>query len=113
MLYFGRGGEQDGAGGNVKRNFRHAAAIALTGWYLMVPPNAKSDLPLSAWENQFQFKTVVECEDFRSQMVAMTAVLMLNRSKTAGGQIDQSDVPFFAEALSKCVSSNDSRLKGD
>jgi len=53
--------------------FRHAAALALVGWYLMVPPqNAhwqekrqplyNSNAPLSEWDIDESFDTAAECQ---------------------------------------------------
>jgi len=50
------------------RMLRRAAALALVGWYLMVPPLTsrtgpiKRDSPLSKWETWFAFDTANECQ---------------------------------------------------
>jgi hypothetical protein len=50
-------------------NFGHAAALALVGWYLMVPPreNDKSAklrvVPLAEWVYVDSFDTAKECKD--------------------------------------------------
>jgi hypothetical protein len=40
---------------------RHAAALALVGWYLMA--SADPSLPLSAWKNLGSFDTVTQCNE--------------------------------------------------
>jgi hypothetical protein len=51
-------------------NPRHAAALALVGWYLMVPPvtsdgRTQKDAPLSRWYIASNFETKEECEQVR------------------------------------------------
>ena len=51
-------------------NARHAVAVALLEWYLMVPPahdesgriDALDGAPLSEWWKQSSFKSAKECE---------------------------------------------------
>jgi len=67
---------------------RHAAALALVGWYLMMPPSTSSgriqkDAPLSRWYIFTTFETKKECEKARQ----------------------------FSSGLSICVASDDPRLK--
>jgi hypothetical protein len=49
---------------------RHAAALALVGWYLMLPPvisdgRTRKDAPLSRWYIFSSFETKEECEQVR------------------------------------------------
>jgi len=53
-------------------NLRHAAALGLVGWYLMMPPIPQDPLlladptpPLSVWFLQQSFDTAKECERAR------------------------------------------------
>jgi hypothetical protein len=44
---------------------RHAAALALVGWYLMVPsngPNARQSDPLSKWRVHRSYDSAEECQ---------------------------------------------------
>jgi hypothetical protein len=48
-------------------NLRHAAALALMGWYLMVPPFSALNTPdpyapLNKWRVVHSFETSNECE---------------------------------------------------
>ena len=43
-------------------NLRHAAALALVGWYLMVPPLSNPSAPLSKWNLYRSYDTARECE---------------------------------------------------
>jgi len=49
---------------------RHAAAFALMGWYLMVPPNQIDfpNAPVSEWEHHASYDTAKECESARSDL---------------------------------------------
>lgn len=49
-------------------NLRHAAAIALVGWYTIAPPISDGNLvelnlPLSVWERLGTFDTERECQE--------------------------------------------------
>jgi hypothetical protein len=96
---------------------RHAAALALVGWYLMVPMTGhprryNPDAPLSEWLITGAFDTGAECNAAQLQSIA-------------GARGEFADEPFFAIANpeqrkiltqafkdSQCVASDDPRLKG-
>jgi hypothetical protein len=76
---------------------RHAAALALLGWYLMMPPRDTKGVlqlhsPLRKWKRAASYKTANECE------VGKFKALDAN----GNGSI-------FLE--SKCIASDDPRLK--
>jgi hypothetical protein len=53
---------------------RHAAALALVGWYLMMPPmteknEADAEGPLSKWQNDGSFDLASACEAVRHSLV--------------------------------------------
>ena len=52
---------------------RHAAALALVGWYLMAPPLYKGEVeekaPLKKWTVFQSFGTVAECSQWLSVML--------------------------------------------
>jgi hypothetical protein len=78
-------------------NHRHAAALVLLGWYLMIPPrDAKGVLqphsPLRKWKRAANYNTAQECE------VGKFKALNAN----GNGSI------FLA---SRCIASDDPRLK--
>jgi hypothetical protein len=82
---------------------RHAAALALVGWYLMVPPlgpdHTRDDsLPLARWHTLESFDSALECRDFHSQA--------WERSKSNNNA-------KMAEAYESatCIASDDPRLK--
>jgi hypothetical protein len=99
-------------------NPRHAAALALAGWYLMYPPqsldmsgvsakNAETEvpkrvkeysqlvdaLPLSLWKTRDFFDTAQECKHQKD----------LDRNRSSGATADL--------AFEKCIATDDPRLK--
>jgi len=85
--------------------FRHAAALALMGWYLMVPPTHRTthgvawddNLPLNLWRHVFSYDMAKECQ---AQIEHM-----------------QSSLAKMAEEMgaefARCIASDDPRLKGE
>lgn len=86
---------------------RHAAALALVGWYLMVSQQWDNDAlrpPLAKWEIVDSFDSAHACEAARHEMAQMAA----EKDK---------DYPSWVitgrfERLSQCVATDDPRLKG-
>jgi hypothetical protein len=99
---------------------RHAAALALIGWYLMLPPlqfvgpgnDAYSvaivddTAPLSRWLPMMTFKTLRECDNFSTRLAR-------NMRKSVKTERDKKDVEMLIGIwLGKyqCVATDDSRL---
>lgn len=94
---------------------RHAAAIALIGWYLIVPqlydghligplldrPGHSPDL--AHWNNDGSYDTAAECEAARSQLVLVDP----NNPRF---QLD-ADTLATLRRFATCVSTDDPRLK--
>ena len=87
---------------------RHAAALALVGWYLMVPPCAmkgkvwtfSSDAPIHQWKVEDPFDRAADCA--RAQRFHIDAV-------NPNGSPN-----FYAYWLSaQCIATDDLRLKGN
>jgi hypothetical protein len=92
---------------------RHAVALVLVGWYLVVPPSAFriSDLasglePLWQWIQMGSFDSANACEQGRRMMIDrfMTDLQRDSTDATAAHGLDA----FY---YSECVASDDSRLK--
>ncbi len=99
---------------------RHAAALALTGWYLMVPPpepfystlDARAKEPLSQWMRVGTYDTATECGAARDQVkleateaAGKYSLNQLNKPRTR-------DELIAAEASATlCVATDDPRLK--
>ena len=96
---------------------RHAAALALVGWYLMAPPfdrvtlTFRTDVPVSEWDNlravhlhwEGEFDSKNECEEFKTQNVAF----LRNWNPKYRGDGTQ----YRQLMLGECIASNDPRLK--
>jgi hypothetical protein len=87
-------------------NLRHAAALALVGWYLMMPPTGRDysmgnvDAPLSQWvKRPTIYRDRKECEH----------VLDRHRRLT-NSKNKQVAVKFYKQA--QCIATDDPRLKG-
>jgi hypothetical protein len=91
---------------------RHVAALALVGWYLMVPPpllhgNPPVDLeaPLSKWRLFSMHDSAAECEK------GLVAFYKLAKAELIANPADEGDrVQFYQLESSQCVASDDPRL---
>lgn len=88
-------------------NLRHAAALALVGWYLMIPqsalpPNVAYKKPLSTWQTIQSFDTADECQDYLSDF------FQRSREKAALNMLEPAYRDFM---FAQCVASDDPRLK--
>jgi hypothetical protein len=91
---------------------RHAAALALVGWYLLVPPSAfrVSDLasglePLSQWLQIGSFDSANACEQGRRMMIDR---FMADLQRDSGNATAVHG--FDAFYYSQCLASDDPRL---
>ena len=89
---------------------RHAVALVLVGWYLMVPPttdntvNVDPSVPLPKWVVLRAFDTAAACNDAQDQLRYHTSRLNL--------QIPVAAAASEAAEFSQCIASDDPRLKG-
>jgi hypothetical protein len=85
---------------------RHAAALALAGWYLMIPPaHAYSNAPLNRWEIVNSFDTAAGCQMNRSEFIQDGT----RRMKANQSASDRDWGMRYEAAL--CISTDDPRLK--
>lgn len=94
---------------------RHAAALALVGWYLMVPPrNNVGKLrrfwegSLAGWSIESSFDSAKECEGARQKGLADAAKV------TGGAMADNgtiTDKGVFVPDTLLCIATDDPRLK--
>lgn len=82
----------------MKFKTRHAAALALVGWYLMLPLAADRYAPISEWAHVDSFDTATECRKAAYQNIERV------KKKGDHAQIDR------AMAF-ECISTDDPRLK--
>jgi hypothetical protein len=91
-----------------------AAAIALIGWYLMVPPQADHQgtlttvpdtaAPLGTWTVEHSFDTAAECEKRLNQWRAQGHAQEKSKDGTATWDINR-------RIAANCIATDDPRLK--
>jgi hypothetical protein len=94
-------------------NPRHAAAFALVGWYLMVPPTRGHPAeilfhaPLSRWEVGEDDDTKAECENSLRESIK-------NMQHDANAcEVGSCAVMVVEYAHGRCMASDDPRLKNN
>jgi hypothetical protein len=94
----------------------HAAAFALVGWYLMIPPRVSdwpvaydTNAPLTKWKQGGSFDTAKECDEKRTK----SAASMLQASENMPTEKRQKAMQTVVAMLSalQCISTDDPRLK--
>jgi hypothetical protein len=102
---------------------RHAAALALVGWYLLIPPvfspmgdhpRAFNDLnaSLNRWDIQASFESDTSCEK-EKERIRNEAPLRLKFAHEHPAQDQNGNIVAVAEAWQRaeCIASDDARLK--
>lgn len=91
---------------------RHIPAIALLGWYLLLPPGQSGgsgevvidpDAPLGRWKSSHAYDSAAECEKAKESMLKSLGAL--GDSKSRGERTAVSALP-----LSQCIATDDPRL---
>jgi hypothetical protein len=96
-------------------NLRHAPALALVGWYLMMPPPYGSKTnprtaPLRQWTVFGRYDSARECSDERTKMMRVQSMALL--SDLAEGVSDANRPSLSLDFKhAQCIASDDSRLK--
>jgi hypothetical protein len=93
---------------------RHAAALALVGWYLMVPPTTRGGpaeilfhAPLSKWEVGEENDTKAECASSLRESIK-------NMQQDANAcEVGSCAVMVVEYAHGRCMASDDPRLKNN
>jgi hypothetical protein len=104
---------------------RHAAALALVGWYLMVPPNKNDDTPLTKWIVRRTYDSSDACQAGANEARAQAAAKLrhydsltdserrnLEHNQEALDQEIADNESIDAAFRSACIESGDPRLKG-
>ena len=96
---------------SLSMNLRHAAALALVGWYLMIPPHPTdttldSDAPLSKRRVYDAFDTAATCDTARASEEQ-------DWKSKADADPDNALAKFLVKSLltSQCIATDDPRLK--
>ena len=96
---------------------RHAAALALVGWYLMMPPPTKAPKygwsvslsePLIRWHHVGSYDTAAECENARDSL--HTQGLDRIRRYAKNPFADEAAIGQ-EDASAECIATDDPRLK--
>jgi hypothetical protein len=101
--------------GEAAMNPRHAAALVLCGWYLMMPPPYWSKTnprtaPLRQWTVFGRYDSARECSDERTKMIRVQSMALL--SDLAEG-VSDANRPSLSRDFkhAQCIASDDPRLK--
>jgi hypothetical protein len=93
---------------------RHSAALALVGWYLMVPPRFHGQLrvnfhaPLTTWSTLEVFDRAAECKNAEKRHFDDAIPVPSSHLDDPRTQKESQTVQW---SLSQCVASDDPRLK--
>jgi len=115
-------------------NLRHAAALALVGWYLMMPTVEKSksgdraNTAISQWNTLSVFDSAAECAKARNYVIDRSRQELIQHYHATGTSEDSlvksaTDRATTPEALDQievivcrlgvsCIATDDARLKG-
>ena len=102
-------------------NLRHAAALTLLGWYLMIPPLNQNhrlppdtSAPLSSWTQWSAYGSAAQCRDAKVKLAEA-----LSKGSMAAAKSQMKNIPeypgsfdLYAAKILRglCVESNDPRL---
>ena len=116
-------------------NLRHAAALALMGWYLMIPPveiatgRYVEEAPIAEWGRLAEYGTLAQCQnrwqaDIRyywrglhepklsDQEVQQLDAWLDSKNGLPPGTTSKTDAHMFQGYVSRrCIASDDPRLK--
>jgi hypothetical protein len=114
----------DPASRKSRMNLRHAAALALLGWYLMMPPVSAdrdrafvySQAPIGRWQIRGTFGSTIDCEKAKGKSQKKWRDDEERNAETAARMDanlnDLAIGTFEAARLMKCVSTDDPRPQG-
>jgi hypothetical protein len=99
---------------------RHAAALAIVGWYLLMPPitmegdkaNVDGSVPLSQWDRGDRvYDTESACEEMRAKLsaIAESHKNWIGRSGSVAAANDR----YVLLTNQRCIATDDPRLKGN
>ncbi len=91
--------------------FHHAAALALVGWYLMIPPwsgpgRFDDKAPMRDWRQVGTYDSASECERDRNETAD---ALLKNKDKGPDPETNNYNGTLYSSG--RCVSTDDPRLK--
>ncbi|HVA76756.1 MAG TPA: hypothetical protein VNF27_02630 [Candidatus Binataceae bacterium] len=97
--------------------FRHAAALALVGWYLMLAPRTSdkppitydTTAPLSKWKIVGSYDTAKECDQGKDKIPRIILQAEENMTSEQKSAYDQTILNLLG--ASQCIATDDPRLK--
>ncbi len=103
--------------GRIRITLRHAAALALVGWHLMLAPRTSDTLPvtydakapLSEWNVMDSYDTAAECDKGRHELP--NQILQNEDKMTAETKVAATQTIANLLSSSICIASDDPRLK--
>jgi hypothetical protein len=100
-------------------NSRHAAALALVGWFLMTAPVSEQgdlhqDAALSEWTKASHYDSESECDTRRKEKIqdSEDEVELAPKSEADEDGKRDADRDLNAALVSQCVADDDPRLTG-
>lgn len=97
---------------------RQTTALALVGWYLMMPPMSNDPYypkraPLSHWGTFESFDTATDCRDFQADTLKRTKDIDYSalRKRALNTKELTNNLMRYAAMFGKCIASDDPRLK--
>ena len=95
---------------------RHAATLALVGWYLLMPPSFDSTIPLSKWNRINTFDSADKCRTFeltiQHEISDPAGEEKIRKEAAKAGKSWNRDLAISRSKAAQCVSTDDPRLKG-
>ena len=100
---------------------RHAAVLALVGWYLMMPPikgnlpdlKTDTDAPLSRWQQRGAYDTAKACEEKLEVLQGADGLTEAESKLSAGKNVTAKELQILSAPINyaRCVATDDPRLK--
>jgi hypothetical protein len=90
-------------------NPSHAAALALVGWYLMVPPFDANQTPLGKWHIVKVLDSAKQCQSERDSLV-FTAEQELKSNRGLAYDTKSKGTEYFDATAAQCIATHDPRL---
>jgi hypothetical protein len=95
---------------------RHAAVLALVGWYLMVPPlrfgPVQYKAPLATWSVVLVFDSAIQCDHARTHALEEIRPALVDADRAV--QIPEGSIQLQSAKLiayAQCIATDDPRLK--
>jgi hypothetical protein len=95
----------------IPMTLRHTAALALVGWYLMVP-GIHDEMELSTWATRGNFDSAAQCDAAAAKLSADGAAVVAKLQKSGVPQEIYASSVAERDEAARCIAADDPRLKG-